>query len=305
MKKKILGFLVASFSLSSVGCLTPQVQTSSGKPVVQKQYSYLREVISDRKISWAGSSYEYNYIPFNGYRTLLAVGENWGPTVNADLQRVCLELGGKSLAYEKDPLTNKEKPLIWANSWTFHWACVGGKDEFDVKIYRPNAYGLKYNLLNPIAPDWYIVIDHNKREPLIFPREMKALISKYKGKTWKEFFSLQKGGLWDAIWNNYGFLKALKLENGDWISYYDVERKGLASIWGRFYPIYQFAAYCYANNGDFVESDKNWIEFYKKKGLINTSFRCEGGNKPFLIKVEPYRIESGSISYKIYIKNLQ
>jgi len=60
-----------------------------------------------------------------------------------------------------------------------------------------------------------------------------------------------------------------------------------------------------ANGGSFVETDKDWIEFYKKKGLINTSFKCKGGKKPFLIKVEPYRIKSESVSYKIYVKNLQ
>ena len=297
-----LAFLgVGVGTLLFTACIGPKVETPKG---VKKEYSSLREAISYRKISFAGTSYTYDYIPFNGYRTLLAIGENWGPTVNADLQGICLRLKGKPLAYEKDPLTGEEKPLKATNGWSFHWACVGGKDEFEVTIYRPNAYGIDYNVLKPMQPDWNIVVDHKNNEPLILSVAMKKLTRKYKGVDWKTFFELQKGSLFSALWNDYGFLRAEKLANGDWIAYYDTERGSLASIQGRFYPVYHFAAYCYANGGNFVEADKNWIKFYKKKGLINTSFKCEGGTKPFLIKVGPYRINSESISYKIYVKNL-
>jgi len=299
--KTLLKFALITGTVLLTSCITPKVQNT--KQITQS--NYLREVISDRKISWAGSSYEYDYIPFAGYRTLLAIGENWGPTVNADLQGICQRLGGKDLAYEKDPLTEEEKPLKPANGWSFHWACVGGKDEFEVVVYRPNKYGLNYNILKPIQPDWNIVVEHKKNEPIILSIEMRKLAEKYKNADWRKFFQLQKGSLLGALWNDYGFLKAQKLENGDWIAYYDVERGSLASTQGRFYPIYQFAAYCYANGGSFVETDKDWIDFYKKKGLINTSFKCEGGSKTFLIKVEPYRIKSESVSYKIYVKNLQ
>lgn len=87
-----------------------------------------------------------------------------------------------------------------------------------------------------------------------------------------------------------------------WLVYYDTERKGLASIKGRFFPIYVFAAYCYAKGGEFLEETKDWLKTYKKRGLINAKFKCQGGKKPFEIKLEPDTVKVDSISYKVYVK---
>jgi hypothetical protein len=296
MKKVVT--LVTSTAIVFFSCATPQVKTTS----INKNYNSVREAISERSISWAGVTYRYDYIPFDGHRTLIATGENWGPTVNADLQGICLHLGGKALAYEKDPFTGKEKPLKSAGGWSFHWACVGGKDPFEVVVYRPDKYGYRYNVLQPIQPDWYILIKHCNKEPLILSTEMKNLVQRLKGKDWEEFFKVQEGTLLGAIFSDAKFVKVQRLKNGYWLAYYDTERKGLASIKGRFLPIYYFAAYCYANDGIFIEEDPKWIEIYKKRGLINAKFKCKGGNKPFEIKIEPDVLGADSITYKVYMK---
>lgn len=84
-------------------CAAPQVKSK----VKAVNASSLREAIADRTISWAGVSYRYDYIPFGKEKTLLAAGENWGPTVNTDLQGICRRLGGKDLEYIKDPFSGK------------------------------------------------------------------------------------------------------------------------------------------------------------------------------------------------------
>jgi len=273
----------------------------------------LRELIAGTTIRVLITKYTYDFLPFGERRTLIITRDDWFPYVNSHLQGLCIKLGGEAFAKTRNVFTGQITYNREAKSHDGEWKCEGGKDPFILHAYKSNLGG---RTLSGVAKDVYIVVDHEKPQPMLFTEEVGRLYQKYKTmdtSNWLKFFKSQDkgllGGLWSFMSSKAAWLSARIMKDGTIKAEYDVEGGYFGSVMGRLYPVVHLASLCYAKGGTFKEGNPEWVKEWAAKGYYATHFYCEGGSQPFTVKIEPvgraYNLAGepmSTITVAVYIK---
>ncbi len=316
MKGKLLriGLTLSGFFLGSCGGAVSisqdtkkavMVQPVSSQPVQPESF---RGEIAGRKIRILVTTYEYDFLPLGKYRTFIMTREDWFPYVNADIQGICLSLGGKPLGKSKDPFTGKE---VWnrdAKDYDREWKCEGGKDPFTLRAYRGRMGGK--TLSGGVSKDTYIVVDHQNPQPLVFTEEVGKLYTKYKSmdtSNWLKFFKSQDTdsmlkAFFTVASSKAHWRRAEVIEDGTVKALYATEATYFSSVMGRLLPVVHLVTLCYTKGGEIEEGNPNWVAEWEAQGAYKTYFYCKGGTQPFTFKVEPAGFSADMINYVVYIK---